>query len=83
MTGPEGKGSAGRRVPTRPPPRARDSYNLHWLYIMYVPVSDFLGSATSATNMAIGLCVALLALIMAPGGRLFGRMGNAKNQFLS
>jgi len=42
----------------------QDSYNLQWLYIMYVPVNDFLGPADSATTVAIGLCVGFVALIM-------------------
>jgi len=43
----------------------QDSYNLQWLYIMYVPVNDFLGAADSATTIAIGICAGLVALIMA------------------
>jgi len=43
----------------------RDSYNLQWLYIMYVPVDDFLGAADSATAFAVGLCIGLVAFIMA------------------
>jgi len=42
----------------------RDSYNLQWLYIMYVPVDDFLGAANSATAFAIGLCIGLVSAIM-------------------
>jgi len=43
----------------------QDSYNLQWVYIMYVPVNDFLGQAITSTFTTVGLCAGLVILIMA------------------
>jgi len=42
----------------------QDEYNLQWVYVMYVPVDDFLGTATTTVEAAICICVALVFLIM-------------------
>jgi len=42
----------------------QDAYNLQWIYVMYVPVGDFLGTATITVTVAICICVALVIIIM-------------------
>eukprot|EP00667_Euglena_gracilis_P008001 EG_transcript_8093 len=41
-----------------------DEYNLDWIYIMYVPTSDFLAHAAATTNLCIGVSVGVMVAIL-------------------
>eukprot|EP00667_Euglena_gracilis_P001419 EG_transcript_1417 len=38
----------------------RDEFNMSWVYIMYVPIDDFLGQARSTTSLCIAVCVGVM-----------------------